>query len=215
MWHEPIEKIIYINLDEATERRSQIEAELADVPIEKVFRFSAIKEEWGAIGCTKSHIACLQLAIENKWENVLILEDDASFQNRETGEQLVGSVIKGLYDVIVLGGSFIQYDPATYRLSSIQTTTGYIVGSHYYAQLLANFEEGLVHLLETSEYEQFAIDQFWKRLMPVDRWFIIYPCLIVQRPGYSFIAKFDVDYREYFIGEPTVPPFASPRPPSL
>ena len=203
MWYDDIEKIIYINLDEATERRTQIETELADIPKEKVLRFSAIKEDWGAIGCTKSHIACLKMAIENSWKNVLIMEDDSTFQNRETGEPLFKSVIKDSYDVILLGGSFVQYDPNTYRLTSAQTTTAYLVSEHYYSQLLANFEEGLSLFLTTGDYTQFTIDQFWKRLMIVDRWFIIYPCLIIQRPGYSYIENRDVDYREYFIGEPT------------
>lgn len=206
MWYDSIDKIVYINLDEAIERRTHIETELAEIPKEKVHRFSAIKDDWGAIGCTRSHIACLKLAIENGWENIMILEDDATFQNKETGEPLLVSVIKGLYDVVVLGGSFIQYDPATFRVSSIQTTTGYIVSSKYYSTLLANFEEGLACLLETRDCRSYAIDQYWKRLMCIDRWFIIYPCLVVQRPGYSYIENRNVDYRAYFIGGPTVPP---------
>lgn len=199
MWHESIEKIIYINLDEAMDRRTHIERELADVPIEKVLRFSAIKEDWGAIGCTKSHIACIRLAIENGWKNICILEDDATFQNKETGEPLLGFVIQNPYDMIVLGGSFIQWDPATYRLSSIQTTTAYIVASHYYGTLLVNFEEGLSSLLISGDYGQYAIDQYWKRLILCDCWFVIYPCLVIQRPGYSYIERTHVDYRGYFM----------------
>lgn len=200
MWHDEIEKIIYINLEEAVERRKHIENELADVPKEKVIRFNAIKDSWGAIGCTRSHIACLQLAIENGWKNVIIMEDDATFQNKEVGESILRSVIKNPYDVIVLGGSFIQYYPNTYRLITAQTTTAYLVADHYYSTLLANFEEGLSFLLSCGDYGEFAIDQFWKRLMLVDRWFIIYPCLIIQKPGYSYIENREVDYREYFIG---------------
>jgi len=200
MWYDSIEKIIYINLDEATDRREHIENQLSNVPKEKVLRFNAIKEDWGAIGCTKSHIACLQLAIENGWKNVLIIEDDAIFHNKDIGEPLLKSVIKNSYDVILLGGSFVQYDPVTYRLSTAQTTTAYLVSSHYYSRLLANFEEGLSLLLSTGDYTQFTIDQFWKPLMLVDQWFVIYPCLIIQKPGYSYIEKRDVDYREYFIG---------------
>lgn len=199
MWYNSIDKIVYINLDEATERRTYIETELAEIPKEKVLRFSAIKDDWGAIGCTRSHIECLKLAIENGWANIMILEDDAAFQNKETGEPLLVSVIQNPYDVVVLGGSFIQYDPMSYRLSSIQTTTAYIVASHYYTRLLANFEEGLSLLLANRDYGSYAIDQYWKRLMSIDRWFIIYPCLVIQRPGYSYIEKCDVDYRQYFV----------------
>jgi glycosyl transferase, family 25 len=199
MWYDDIEKIIYINLDEATERREHIENQFLDIPKEKIIRFSAIKDSWGVIGCTKSHIECLKMAIENGWKNVLILEDDAMFHNKEIGEPLLKSVIKDSYDVILLGGSFVQYDPNTYRLTSAQTTTAYLVGSHYYSQLLANFEEGLSLLLITGDYTQFTIDQFWKRMMVVDRWFVIYPCFVIQKPGYSYIENRDVDYREYFI----------------
>ncbi len=70
---EFVDKIIYINLEE---RKEQIEEELNFLPKDKIIRFDGIKDKYGYKGCCESHIACLNLAINNNWKNVLILEDD-------------------------------------------------------------------------------------------------------------------------------------------
>ena len=51
MW-EFIDKVIYINLDEATERKARIEKELLVIPSDKIIRLSAIKGS-NFIGCVK------------------------------------------------------------------------------------------------------------------------------------------------------------------
>src|SRR3989304_707756 len=42
----------------------------------KYQRFSAIKHEYGGLGCTLSHIALLEMARDNRLEYIVILEDD-------------------------------------------------------------------------------------------------------------------------------------------
>lgn len=64
-----------------------IEKELKVFPMHKVIRFDAIKDVEGYIGCTKSHIAVLKMAIEHKWPNVLIVEDDMQWKNLIRGLQ--------------------------------------------------------------------------------------------------------------------------------
>ena len=44
-------------------------------------RFDAIKNQDGRIGCTMSHIKCLEYAIENDLDYILISEDDITFLN--------------------------------------------------------------------------------------------------------------------------------------
>jgi len=64
-------------LEERKDRRKSCEDLLNKIfEKDKIIRFNAIKDNNGAIGCTKSHIECLKLAIENEWDNVLIVEDD-------------------------------------------------------------------------------------------------------------------------------------------
>ena len=62
-----IDKVIYINLKERTDRNLkclEILTKLFDK--DKIIRFDAIKHEKGYIGCYKSHIGCLEIILENK-----------------------------------------------------------------------------------------------------------------------------------------------------
>ena len=196
---DTIEHVVYINLDERPDRRTLIEKELAVFPPEKVQRFKAIKNVQGALGCTFSHIRILQMAIELGWKNYLVVEDDFMWKNYDTSLPILGGLLKNPFDVILLGGTAVQYYRDTLRLHSGQTTTAYIVSSDYYATLLANFKEGCVGLMRTGSKGGFAIDMYWKRLQLVDRWFVVAPGLCTQRPDVSDIEGRVVDYTRFFI----------------
>ncbi len=155
---DQIEKVVYINLAYRTDRRAQIEKELSVFPSEKVIRFDAIKNENGAIGCTMSHIAVLQMAIDQRWKNYLVVEDDMAWKNYEAGIQILKRLINLNYDVIMLGGYYVDYNKETYKLISAQTTTSFIVNESYYMTLLDKFKEGLHNLQETGISRNYAID---------------------------------------------------------
>ena len=182
-------KQLYINLDTATERRAMIESTFPHA-----IRIPAVYDEKGYLGCTKSHIQCLQLAIQEGWDKVCILEDDAMIQNPNS-IQCLEQLLKKPYDVILLGGSQAIFDPTTLRVTSAFTTSAYIVAKHYYSTLLDNFEKGLLLSLQDPRYR---IDTYWKLLQQKDQWFIVNPAYIIQRPGYSHIEKKIVDYRHMF-----------------
>ncbi len=193
-----VDKIIYINLEEAVERRKNMEELLKEIPKDKIIRFNAIRDEKGAIGCSKSHIECLRLAIKNNWSNILILEDDAMWNNYEKSLKILNSLAKKEYDVILLGGCFTNFDKNTYKLYCGQTATSYLVSKHYYEKLLRNFIEGLVGLMKTNDYPKYALDQYWKKLQISDNWYIVNPALVIQKPDYSYIENKIVDYTEWF-----------------
>jgi hypothetical protein len=73
-----IEHGFYINLASRTDRKQQVEAELRKVSLTCVHRFNAIKLDDGRIGCSMSHLKCLNLAKENNWSHVLICEVESS-----------------------------------------------------------------------------------------------------------------------------------------
>ena len=196
---EAIDHVVYINLDERPDRRTLIEKELAVFPLEKVQRFKAIKNVQGALGCTFSHIRILQMAMELGWKNYLVVEDDFMWKNFDTSMPTLGRLMRDPYDVILLGGTAIQYYKDTLRLHSGQTTTAYIVSSDYYATLLENFKAGCVGLMRTGSKPEFAIDMYWKRLQQVGRWFVVAPGLCTQRPDVSDIEGRLVDYTRFFI----------------
>ena len=197
---EFVEKVIYINLDHRVDRRKQIESELAKFfTPDKIVRFDAILDTThGGIGCTKSHIGVINMAITNGWKNCLVVEDDAIWNRIESGYPILESLIKNPFDVILLGTVFANYDKNTFKLFSGQTTTAYIVSQHYYQTLLQNFTESLNGFMQTGQYATFSIDQYWKRIQPIHNWYCVIPSLIIQREGYSDIEKQYLNNGIYF-----------------
>ena len=78
--------IVYINMDHRTDRKNSIQSELKRLKVKpsKINRISGYKDSFnnGVRGCAKSHLAALDLSIEKRWENVLILEDDCIFSKK-------------------------------------------------------------------------------------------------------------------------------------
>lgn len=190
-----IDKVVYINLDHRMDRNEHMK-QVTQTFGDKVSRFSAIKTEYGAIGCSISHIQVLKMAIQNNWNNILILEDDVEWNNFEQGYAILNKLASNPYDVIMLGGSFVSYNSDTYKLYSAKTTTAYLVNKHYMRTLLSNFEEGLQKFIsEPSKCELYAIDTYVHSMQHRDNWFIVQPPLVYQKPSYSDICNADVDYR--------------------
>jgi glycosyl transferase family 25 len=195
---DTIEKVVYINLEHRTDRRAQVEEQLA-VFGDRVERFSAIQKSPGGVGCSMSHLAVLKRAKEQGWKNVLIVEDDFVWCKTEEGMTIFDKISKNPYDVIMLGGAYLKYDTVTYKLLSGQTALAYIVDSSYYDTLISNFKEGLEGFLRTMNYPVYALDQYWKHLQPHDRWYVIRPSLCMQRPSFSDIEQAHVDYRRAYL----------------
>jgi glycosyl transferase family 25 len=196
-----IEKIIYINLEERSDRKELLLKELSNISNidDKLIRFNAIKDtKHGAIGCTKSHIKCLEMAIKNNWNNVLILEDDAVWNNYDNGIQILNNLMSNQFDVILLGGTFINLNNETFKLNKAQATTAYVVSNHYFKTLLDNYIEGLQYLEQTMIFNMYCIDVYWNKLQQKDNWYIVNPALMIQREGYSDIEKQNVNYYNFF-----------------
>ena len=193
-----VDKVMYINLDKRTDRRKHMEEMIKNFDDdEKVIRFSAIEDSPGAIGCTKSHIAVLKMAIANKWKNVLILEDDAQWNKFNNGYNKLKTLSSRDYDVIMLGGTFqtLQDD----RVIKAKSAVAYLVNGHYMEKLLKNFEEGLTKLQENpNQVELYGCDTYWNKLQQTDCWYAINPCMIYQIPGVSDLENRFVDNSTHF-----------------
>jgi glycosyl transferase family 25 len=191
-----IDHVVYINLDERTDRRAEVEAELAMYfPPEKVTRFSAIKNDFGALGCTLSHIAAIEMAQANKWGNVLVVEDDLKW-NSEFDESYttLERVVKNDYDAIVLATTSAQWYLSSLKLIVSRTASCYLVHSGYYDTLLSNFRESRDLLEVSHDKGNHAVDMYWMRIQTRDNWFIVIPSISHQRPGYSDIEQRMIDY---------------------
>jgi len=167
-----IKHIFYINLETRTDRKIHVERQLELVGLKNPTRFNAIKMKNGAIGCSLSHLKCIDLAKENNWPYVLICEDDIEFLNPELFiKQMNGFLTSNHqnWDVVLLAGNnksnFEEINPYCVKVNSCQTTTGYIVKNHYYDILSENIKEGIKKLIELPYNKNlYAIDKYWFEL---------------------------------------------------
>ena len=189
-----IHKVIYINLEEATERKKSCIKILKSIfDKDKIIRFNAIKDKY--LGATKSHIGCLELAIQNNWNNILIVEDDLSIYNENNNIKSLSTLYKLLnkkFDVIVLGGTNILYNPWNNNLYRCNSGTSYIINKNYYLKLKNHYQEGLYKLensilLKEIFYYQYIFDDYWIKLQKKDNWKIIYPPIFYQKDNYSYV----------------------------
>jgi glycosyl transferase family 25 len=193
---EFIEKVVYINLAYRTDRKEEVETELLKYfPAEKVLRFDAFKDERPEIGCSNSHIAALELAISEGWNNVLIVEDDSMWSDMSGYSILEEKINK--YDVIMLGSTFASYSK-DYRVRSAHSGNAYLVAKHYYNVLLANLKDARTKLIETGNKGMYMNDSYWKILQQKDEWYVVVPSLLIQRASFSDINKEFVDYEKLF-----------------
>ena len=194
---------LFINLESRVDRLIQVKAELLQWGIQTPERFNAVKTSNGAIGCTMSHIKCLELAKERDYPHVFICEDDIHCVDiprmRAQVEEFYKANTGDTWDVLILGGNnappYRMLNDGLMQVYNCQTTTGYIVRRHYYDKLIANFREGIKHLMRNPEnHREYAIDIYWKRLQQQDRWFMLIPLTITQRASYSNVEGREVDY---------------------
>ncbi len=200
-----IEHAFYINLESRVDRKQHVEQELSNIGI-CATRFNAIKLTNGAIGCSMSHLKCLEIAKQNNWEYVLIVEDDILFLNPELFKNQLNKFFKNHsdFDVLLIAGNNVppyqKIDDSCVKVYRCQTTTGYIVKRHYYDTLMSNIKEGIQKLMKNPElHVQYAIDKYWFRLQEKDNWFLITPLTVTQREDYSDIEKRHTNYTRVMV----------------
>lgn len=196
-----ITNVFYINLEHRTDRKEHIESELNQVGFNNVERFNAVKMKNGRVGCTLSHIKCIELAKERNYSHVVICEDDTKFTNVELFKKQLNTFLtkKHNWDVVIFAGNNVppyeQIDDTCISVTRCQTTTCYMVNGHYYDALLENYKEGLEKLMRYPEQHiSYAIDKYWFSLQLKDNWFLITPLTVIQREDYSDIEQRVTNY---------------------
>lgn len=201
-----IKHAFYINLEHRVDRRIHIEKELKSVGLNAFQRFNAIKMNFGALGCSLSHLKCLTIAKENNWEHVLICEDDMQFLDPTLFVKQLNGFLSNVtdWDVVLLAGNNIKEytTPNEYsiKVSWCQTTTGYLVKREYYDALIDNFKTSVERLIkQPHNHHIYALDQYWTKLQYTDNWFLITPPTVVQRDDYSDIEKRRTNYKSIML----------------
>ena len=75
---QDIKHTFYINLTSRPDRKQHVEEQMKSLDL-IANRFNAIKLPNGALGCSMSHLKCVETAKVNKWPHLLIVEDDIKF----------------------------------------------------------------------------------------------------------------------------------------
>lgn len=198
-----IQNVFYINLEHRKDRKEHVENELKKISLVGQ-RFNAIKTKNGAIGCSMSHLRLLQDAVKNNLSHIVILEDDITFLDPNLFTQNLDSFLKtrkNEWDVVLFAGNnippYVKIDDTCIRVSSCQTTTGYMVNGPYIKTLMENIKTGLNNLIaHPTDKINFAIDRFWFSLQRKDKWYLIIPPTVIQREDYSDIEKRKTNYKE-------------------
>ena len=192
---------LFINLASRTDRLEHVIREFGKFGL-KPERVDAVKMASGAIGCTLSHIKCLEIAKTRKYEHVFICEDDITFLKPELLRENLTKFYNNKtiqWDVLIIGGNNCPpYQVITdycSRIFNCQTTTGYVVKQNMYDVLIDNFKTGLNLLLKNPQNKrEYAIDIYWKRLQSQYFWYIITPLTTTQYENYSDVEQQTMDY---------------------
>ena len=197
---QDIKHVLYINLESRPDRKIHVETQLSNIGLNGR-RFNAIKMKNGAIGCSISHLRCLMLAKEEKWDHVMICEDDIHFLNKDLFIKQINMFLSSHnnWDVLLLAGNnmppYKKVDDCCIQVSRCQTTTGYLVQNHYFEKMIENIKTGIANLLKEPElHVLYAIDKFWFHLQEKDNWFLIIPLTITQIQNYSDIEQKITNY---------------------
>jgi len=204
-----IDHILYINLEHRTDRREEIERELARMDLtDKAERFEAtyIKEQ-GILGCTISHMEAIRLAKNRGYKNVLILEDDFEFLlEKDVVESRLETFFRSKlgrnYDVCMLCFGLMRESEnpmeecdLVKRVIEAQNAAAYIVQEKYYDVIIELYERIIPLLQETKAHWLYANDQAWKNLQEKDRWYHFIERFGKQRAGYSDNSCEYMDYK--------------------
>ena len=201
-----LKNTLYINLANRQDRCTHIQKELAKIGINEPTRFNAIKTNMGQVGCSMSHMKCLEMAKQAGWDHVFICEDDAVFTDPTLLlERLNKAQQIPVWDVLIVGGNnqrpFFQtsYD-GFIQVHNCQTTTAYIVKKAYYDTLIQNIKESLEKLLREPQLKHlFSIDIYWKNLQIKDTWLMAIPATVSQLDGVSDIEGRPVSYNQMML----------------
>lgn len=195
-----IKHIFYINLESRKDRKVQFDNQMKIMGINAI-RFNAIKHNYGAIGCSLSHLTLLKYAKEHNLDHILIMEDDIMFINPNIFINNLNNFLMNHkdFDVLLIAGNnmgeYTVIDDNCVKITKCQTTTGYLVKNHYYDKLISNYEESINNLINNIKLiNKYAIDQYWQKLQMTDNWYLLTPLSVTQRPDYSDIEKKMTNY---------------------
>ena len=201
-----IQNILYINLSFREDRKKHIERQLNTIGFNTFERFNAINVKNGALGCSISHLKCIEYAKKNKWSHVLICEDDTEFLEPYLFKKQLNTFLEKnkSWDVLLLAGNnmlpYFPNDSTSIQVMNCLTTTCYLVKEHYYDILIQNYNEGIMNFMKNpNEKDKYCIDKYWLKLQRTDKWYLLIPLTVIQREDYSDIEHKVTNFKRYML----------------
>lgn len=193
-------EVRYINLRHRQDRDRRIRSEFRRLGIKTFTRIEAFRENYGALGCAKSHVDALGTpAADDKL--LMVCEDDLVFSSSRTE---IDAHIEAFrrdsgVDVLCLaynlGAPPIAVSDELSLTTDTQTTACYLVKERARRTLSAVFEDSVLELSAGSEAAKSAIDVSWKRLQSGTLVFgVPNSRLCKQGASYSDVEQRVVDY---------------------
>jgi glycosyl transferase family 25 len=199
MENSTINKILYINMDARTDRKSILlrEFERVGFPDDKIMRFPASSYHGCAnTGCLLSHANALEMAYNMNFQNVLILEDDFVFID---DTQKIHNDIKSFFelkidwDVVMFTTCAAVVSENTNslisRISSSGNGAGYLVNRPMMLELSTLFKANVENLFSTKQHWIYQNDILWKTIMATSQWYMFNHYLGYQKEGYSDLSQ--------------------------
>jgi GR25 family glycosyltransferase involved in LPS biosynthesis len=205
-----IDRIYYINLQHRQDRKDEFLNNFSPKDEAKIRRIDAVHtNEYGAIGCFKSHIKALEMALadsKNPNDIVLICEDDFYIKDIFYCNRMLDWAFDALpdWDVIMLAHNTHTSNGTPYstrnnekiiQVTHSATASGYLMKSSYVPKLLEIYKRDDAEYEKTKEFKrEYINDVSWIELQKKDKWFAFVPTIATQRRSYSDIQKGVVDY---------------------
>ena len=205
---------LYINLNKRKDRRLHFHKLKKYFNfIRNIGRYPATYHNNGSLGCSLSHLKCLQfLYIKTKTPYVAVFEDDFTITNTRYFLDFTRNFEKiknnNDWDLITLtphknsktiksDGNYTKH--GFKRIQDTQTMTGYIIKREFIPVLIQCLKLGVNSMKAGKTIHTFTCDQVWKRLQG-NHVFICYNKQFAsQLPGWSDIDKRRVNYNSKLI----------------
>jgi glycosyl transferase family 25 len=200
---------LYINLDSRQDRLALITRQLHSIGVPSPERVAGVRTETGAVGCTMSHIRCLEIARARNWSHVCIFEDDFKCINPEKFKSSLAKFEQNHeadgfanWSVLMLGGNnhppYTVFPDVDYCIrvgKACSSLVGYVVKQHMYDTLIANFKEGVNLLIRhPTMLSSYAVDMYCVKLQQDGTWYLLTPLTVTQQSGYSNIEHRVINY---------------------
>jgi GR25 family glycosyltransferase involved in LPS biosynthesis len=195
MWTNFFDKIYCINLPKRIDRLLKFVEEMEKYEIEFEI-VNAIEKENGAEGLRETVENIFKEAIDKKYEQILIFEDDCYFvEGKSTVDWTMDNAIKELpedYHILYLGGQLTNGFKRRQGMSLFQADM--IFATHAWALSRQGMMEIISYGLE-SPIDNSVV----KTIQTQQKCFITYPLLASQRAGFSDIGKTDIDWNPFIV----------------